>query len=167
MPLSYETSAVPGFYSLTKRGIYRPKNVQTLTKCPELANMDNVQCFLGFPNFYRWFIKYYSIICKPLLNLIKRGDNFLFNNQTWARFETVSTVFTTAGIVHHFDPLRSITVETDGSNQVMAVMHWQSNGTWIRQLTEFYSRKMLLEYLEQDTDKGENLCNRRYWNVIG
>lgn len=91
MPLSYETSGVPGFYSLTKRGIYRPKNVQTLTKCPELANMDNIQCFLGFPNFYWWFIKYHSIICKPLLNLIKRGDNFLFNNQTWAGVETVST----------------------------------------------------------------------------
>jgi hypothetical protein len=43
----------------------------------ELPNyICDVQCFLGFANFYRWFIPKYSEKCRPLFSLLKKESTF-------------------------------------------------------------------------------------------
>ena len=38
-------------------------------------SVKDVQCFLGFANFYWRFIHQYSYICQPLFNLLRKPEN--------------------------------------------------------------------------------------------
>jgi len=61
-------------YKISNRGIS-----MTSTKVEEIQawstpeKVVDVQTFIGFANFYRWFIKGFSKIAKPLTDLTKKG----------------------------------------------------------------------------------------------
>ena len=54
-----------------------PEKVQTIENWQILTTVQGVQSFLGFCNFYWWFIKDYSHIVKPLHALTKKDHPFL------------------------------------------------------------------------------------------
>ena len=66
-----------------------PEKVSAVKNWEIPKTIQDVQCFLGFANFYRRFIKGYSQICTPLFNLLKTVDK-----------ETVTSVITT----NHAEP---------------------------------------------------------------
>jgi len=49
-----------------------PKKVQTVIEWRVPTSIRDLQCFLGFANFYRIFIKNYSSIATPLTQLTDR-----------------------------------------------------------------------------------------------
>ena len=51
-----------------------PKKIKTVTEWKPLRNLTNVQAFIGFVNFYRRFIRDFSKIISPLVELIKKGE---------------------------------------------------------------------------------------------
>ena len=51
--------------------------IKKILDWPEPKNVTEFQEFLGFNNFNRRFISYYSVIAIPLIELIKK--NILFN----------------------------------------------------------------------------------------
>ena len=51
-----------------------PEKVSAVKNCEIPKTIQDVQCFLGFANFYRRFIEGYSRICTPLFNLLKTVD---------------------------------------------------------------------------------------------
>jgi hypothetical protein len=46
-----------------------PKKIQTIMEWRKLKTVQNIQCFLGFANFYRLFIQDYLKIAAPLTRL--------------------------------------------------------------------------------------------------
>jgi hypothetical protein len=65
-------------YVVPSKGISMdPTKVQMVLdwKTPQLVR--DVQCFLGFANFYRKFIKGYSTIILPLMQLTKKNQTFM------------------------------------------------------------------------------------------
>jgi hypothetical protein len=50
--------------------------VQTIVDWATLASIWDVQCFLGFPDFYRRFIAHYSMIVTPLIPLTWKDQPF-------------------------------------------------------------------------------------------
>ena len=54
--------------------------VETIEKLPPPTNVKGVRSFLGHAWFYRWFIKDFSKIAKPLYNLLIKGAPFDFSN---------------------------------------------------------------------------------------
>jgi hypothetical protein len=50
-----------------------PSKIQTIKEEPELKNLKDIQCFLGFANFYHRFIEGYSQIMAPLIMLTKKN----------------------------------------------------------------------------------------------
>jgi hypothetical protein len=53
-----------------------PKKLEAIEKWLRPKNVTEVQEFLGFINFYRRFIRGYSGIIIPLINLTKKGVIF-------------------------------------------------------------------------------------------
>ena len=51
-----------------------PEKVSAVLNWEVPKTIQDVQCFLGFANFYRRFIEGYSRICTPLFNLLKTVD---------------------------------------------------------------------------------------------
>lgn len=52
-----------------------PKKVSAIMEWPAPGNQKQLRSFLGLANYYRRFIRHYSIIAKPLTNLLKK-DSF-------------------------------------------------------------------------------------------
>ena len=52
-----------------------PKKIMAVAQWPEPKNKKELQKFLGFANFYRWFIKGFSGVVKPL--------TILTGKETW------------------------------------------------------------------------------------
>jgi hypothetical protein len=74
-----------------------------------------VQCFLGFANFYRIFIKDYSKIVVPLTRLTEKVK-FIWDEKIEEAFETLKKAFTSAPILIHADSLKSFFLEADASD---------------------------------------------------
>lgn len=51
------------------------ENTQVVIEWPVPKDVKGVQAFLGFANFYRWYIQEFSKICKPLTNLLLKVKN--------------------------------------------------------------------------------------------
>ena len=51
------------------------ERIQAVKEWLPLENVHELQVFLGFANFFQRFIKDYSQIAAPLLNLLKTGRN--------------------------------------------------------------------------------------------
>ena len=54
-----------------------PVKLKAVSNWPMPTKVKNIQEFLGFCNFYRWFVKNYSTLARPLFNLTKKDTPFL------------------------------------------------------------------------------------------
>ena len=90
--------------------------VQAITDWPTPRKVRDIQSFLGFANFYRRFIYNYSEIVLPLNHLTRKGTEWLWLLDCQAAFDNVKHAFTHAPILAHWEPNRSLIVETDTSD---------------------------------------------------
>ncbi len=72
--------------------------VEAIKTWPTPSTIKELQCFLGFSNFYRRFIHDYSIITSPLNNLMKNKPKSLLSwtSATTEAFKTLKEEFTSA-----------------------------------------------------------------------
>src|SRR5882724_8773100 len=75
-----------------------------VTIWPTPTNLKAVQAFLGFANFYHWFIIGFSDIIIPLFCLTHKDTPFTWGPDHTAAFETLKTAFTQAPILVHLNP---------------------------------------------------------------
>jgi hypothetical protein len=90
-------------YIISREGLSMdPQKIRTVIEWKKPATIRDVQCFLGFTNFYRIFIRNYSKIAAPLTRLTCK-DKFEWNAKANQAFETLKKPFTTAPILTHPD----------------------------------------------------------------
>jgi len=77
--------------------------VEALLRWETLRSLTEVQSFLGFANFYRRFIQDYSRVARPLTELTKKTEKWVWNSEAEAAFTELKQRFTTAPILAHFD----------------------------------------------------------------
>jgi hypothetical protein len=116
--------------------------VQCIWDWERPRSLRDIQSFIGFANFYRWFIEGFSKIAKPLSDSTKGAPkDWIWTDAMTKGFEKLKHCFTTAPILTHFDPHCKCIVETDASDFAL--------GSTLSQTTEdkklhpnaFYSRK--------------------------
>ena len=104
-------------YKISDYGIsMTTKKVEEITAWLPPQKVVDVQSFMGFPNFYRRFIKEFSKIGKPLTDLTKKGIKWNRTNSCQAAFDELKRAFTTGPILTHFDETRPTKLETDASD---------------------------------------------------
>ena len=91
-----------------------PAKVQTVLEWQIPQSVRDVQCFLGFANFYRKFIQDYSKIILPLTQLTKKGQVFLWSNEADMAFRHLKK--TSAPILAHVDTSKPFIMEADASD---------------------------------------------------
>lgn len=77
----------------------------------------SLQSFLGFANFYRRFIKNFSIMATPLYELTKKDAVWAWSGAHQKAFESLKKAF-----IKIYDWTKKTVVETDASN-------WAAGGT--------------------------------------
>ncbi len=105
-------------YIISSEGVAMDdKKVQSVLNWPQPKTVKELQCFLGFANFYRRFIRNFSTVAAQLTSLLGGGRQRLdWSPSAQHAFLQLKDRFTTAPILHHPDPNLEFTVEVDASN---------------------------------------------------
>ncbi|KAK8574570.1 hypothetical protein V6N12_062260 [Hibiscus sabdariffa] len=75
-------------HKISSKGIEVDKaNVEVIEKLPPPINVKGIKSFLGHAGFYRRFIKDFSMISKPLCNLLQQNQHFVFDKECQSAFE--------------------------------------------------------------------------------
>jgi hypothetical protein len=86
------------------------------------TNRKQLQCFLGFANFYQRFIKDFSGMARPLYDLTKKTIDWVWSPACHTTFEKLKTYFSIASVLRIYDWEKPAVMETNTSN-------WSAGGT--------------------------------------
>ena len=132
--------------------------IQVIRDWPTPRKVKDIQSFLGFANFYRRFISSYSDITVPLTRLTRKDAPWAWSSQCEDAFQLLKMAFTSAPILHHFDPALPPVVETDASDYAVAgILSVRTDDGEIHPVA-FYSRTLSGAELNYDTHDKELLA---------
>jgi len=132
--------------------------VQTIRNWPTPRKVKEVQSFLGFSNFYQRFIANYLDMTIPLTWLTCKNAPWVWSSDCVEAFGLLKTAFTTAPILHHFDPILPPIVKTDASDYAIAgILSMHTDDDDIHPVA-FYSHTLLGSELNYDTHDKELLA---------
>jgi len=118
------------------------KKVESIKSWKAPASVKDIQIFIGFANFYRRFIKSFSAICTPIMNLLKGDPKKLsWGKEQQEAFEDLKRRFISAPIICHFYPDLNTVVKTDASNYVLGCILSQFHGKRLHPVA-FHSCKL-------------------------
>lgn len=108
-------------FLISKNGLeIDPKKINTVLNWETPKCVKDMQCFLGFPNFYQHFICQYSCLCQPVFNLLRKDVPFQWDSSCDEVFAWLKKAFTEASVSCHFNPELETILETDASNYVVS-----------------------------------------------
>jgi len=97
-------------------------NIKIIQDWLEPKKVKDIQFFLGFTNFYCWFIFNYSDIVIPLTHLIRKDILWKFNSSCRDAFNSLKKAFTSAPILTHWIPDVQLIVETDALDYALTAI---------------------------------------------
>ncbi len=89
--------------------------VRAIAEWPTPDSRKALQRFLGFANFYRRFIRNFSLVAAPLTALTSPKVPFRWNSQAQEAFDVLKSRFISAPVLCLPDPERQFIVEVDAS----------------------------------------------------
>ncbi|GFX67367.1 transposon Tf2-8 polyprotein [Trichonephila clavipes] len=123
VPFGLSTS--PGVFQhyvsshIVESGTIKPSPTKTLAvrKFPEPTTIKQVQSFLGLTGYFRRYIKDYSKIAKPLSDLTRKENLFVFGTQQKESFEKLKKILSEGPILHLYKYGRKTELHTDAYKQ--------------------------------------------------
>lgn len=146
-------------FIVSPNGIFMDaRKVETITTWPEPKRVKEVQSFLGFANFYRRFILNFSDLAKPLTRLTKKHAKWNFDDKCRQAFDALKTAFTSAPVLHHYDPNLPLVVETDASDYAISAILSTVTPSQELHPIAFHSRSLAPAELNYDVHDKELLA---------
>ena len=146
-------------YILFSSGLTMSDNkIKIIQDWPEPKKVKDIQSFLGFANFYRWFIFNYSDIIIPWTCLTWKNIPWKFDSSCQDAFNSLKKVFISAPILTHWIPDAQLIVETDALDYALTVILSIVNKDNEVHLVAFHSRTFTAAELNYDTHDKELLA---------
>jgi len=83
-----------------ERGIEVDKaKIEVIEQLPPPVNIKGIYSFLGHAGFYTWFIKDFSQISRPLMNLLAKDAPFEFKDECLDAFHTLKKALISMPII--------------------------------------------------------------------
>jgi hypothetical protein len=131
-------------YTISSLGVQMDATkIKTILDWPVPRNVKEIQVFLGFANFYRRFIKDYSMLTQPLTRLLKKDVVFEWNYTCTDAFQHVKEAFSAADFLAHPNEQLPYIVESDASDFAVGGVLSQMNKDGCLVPIAFHSRGML------------------------
>lgn len=105
-------------YSINEHGV-RPsllKHVDAMLNYPVPKNSKQVRQFLGLASYFRRFISNFSIIAKPLYDLMKKNVDFTFGGKERDAFEYLNSALTKTPVLAIYSPTADTELHCDASS---------------------------------------------------
>lgn len=93
-----------------------PQNVQALNDYPIPTTTKKVQQFLGLASYFRRFIPSFSILAKPLYDLLRKGRSFKFESSQLEAFNVLKSKLIQAPVLAIFSPDLETELHCDASS---------------------------------------------------
>ena len=90
-----------------------PRKLAGLRNWPALTSVKQTRKFLGFRNFYQWFIQHFSQLAKPLNDLLQKDQRFNWTTECQQAFETLKKHFTEELVLMMPDQTKPFQIEMD------------------------------------------------------
>ena len=104
------------------------------------CNVTQVRCFLGFTGYYCYFIKNYSQIAQPLLDLTKKGTPWHWDEPQQRAFEALKKKMCEKPILANPNPKGTFYLQTDASlSGAGVVLSQEVEGTKKRRPVAYFS----------------------------
>ena len=132
--------------------------IKIIQDWPEPKKVKDIQSFLGFANFYHWFIFNYLDIVISLTHLTWKDIPWKFNSSCQDAFNSLKKAFTSAPILTHWIPDAQLIVETDASDYALAAILSVVNEDNEVHPVAFHSRTFTAAELNYDTHDKELLA---------
>lgn len=133
-------------YVISQEGVVMDdQKVRAELNWPKPQTLKELQWFLGFANFYRRFIRNFSLVAAPLTSMTRRTSSSLsWTPEASQAFQELKHRFTTAPILHDPDPSKTFIVKVDASSTgigaVLSQRHKPANKMYP---CAYFSRKLL------------------------
>jgi len=92
------------------------KKVQEVIEWPVPKSVKDVQKFLGLANYYRWFVKDFAKIAKPLYEMTRKENKWGWGERQQKAFEELKERFTIEPVLVTPDLDKEMRVEADASD---------------------------------------------------
>ena len=93
-----------------------PKTVEAIKSWKVPSNVKEIQSFLGLCSYYRQYIKNFSHIASPLINLTKKKVKFIWDESCQSAYEMLKEKLCTAPILAFPKPGSKYILDTDASD---------------------------------------------------
>ena len=119
------------------------KKVAGVLEWPVPKKVKDIQAFLGFANFYRRFIQDFAKITRPLVDLTKKDQPWVWEPAQQTAFEALKEAFTTAPILRIPDDVNPFRLSTDASDFATdAVLSQLDPGDTLWHPVAFFSKSL-------------------------
>jgi len=119
-----------------------PVKVQGISDWPTPLTVKDVRSFLGFCNFYRGFIKNFSDIARPLNDLTRKDEPFIWTKERNDAFLRLKEVCCNYPVLRTPDWSRQFIMETDASGYALGAVIAQEFEDGVHPIA-FHSRSLL------------------------
>ncbi|XP_076935063.1 uncharacterized protein LOC143601564 [Bidens hawaiensis] len=132
-----------------------PKKIIAIQEWPIPQNLKQLRGFLGLAGYYRRFIKSFGIHARPLTELLKKEESFVWTKEVQEAFDKLKVALTSAPVLALPDFTKTFIIETDASSKGMGAVLMQENhpiafiskAFSVRQLAlSVYEKELLIVY---------------------
>lgn len=151
-------------YTISKEGLKKNSDKQrAIIDAPRPENVTQVKSFIGMVTYYGKFVPKLSIIMKPIFELLKKNNKYIWTDACGKAFEEIKRIIGSDEILVHFDPKIPIILQTDACQDGIAgaLLHKFPNGQ-LKPIA-FISRTLMPAEKNYSTLDKEALAI--YWSV--
>ena len=133
------------------------KKVDAVSSWPTPLNIHDLRAFLGLANYYRRFVRNYSLLTLPLTRMLKKGMAVEFGGVELEAFQAVKDALTSTPVLAVADPHLGYRIVTDASDFAIGAILLQDQGHgW--QPIAYESRKLQPAELRRNVYEKEMLA---------
>jgi hypothetical protein len=92
-----------------------PSKVRDVLDWKPPKSVHQVQSFLGLASYYRRFIPNFSRISKPITDLLKKGNKYVWSKDCDQIFRTLKKLLTTSPVLAQLDITKPFDIYCDAS----------------------------------------------------
>jgi len=105
-------------------------------------NLSELRSFVGFCNFYHWFIDHYLDKCQPLTTLTRKTQQWKWTNTEHTAFEILKTAYASKPVLMVADYDKAFEIEADASLFAMGAVLLQRDINGDQHLVAYYSKAL-------------------------
>lgn len=84
-------------YVISSAGVATdPSKVQIIANWPKPTSVKELRSFLGMAGYYRKFVRQFGLLSKPLTNLLKKGEQYVWTSSHQESFDALKQALITS-----------------------------------------------------------------------